>query len=60
MTLAGNLRVDTLNGLRVEEAARGLVLQDQDATIHGPHTLHLVDNTTGTVSRGLLAPGRVL
>ncbi|XP_050701941.1 uncharacterized protein LOC126988145 [Eriocheir sinensis] len=46
MTLAGNLRVETLNGLRVEDAARGLVLQDQDATIHGSHTLHLTANTT--------------
>ena len=47
MTLADDLTVATLNGRQVEVMARDLVLWDQDATIKGPHTLHLAGNSTG-------------
>lgn len=47
LTLAGDLTVASLNGLQVEVAARELVLNDQNATIRGPHALHLAQNSTG-------------
>ncbi|XP_063869289.1 uncharacterized protein LOC135105158 [Scylla paramamosain] len=46
LTLAGNLTVASLNGLQVEVVARELVLRDQNATIRGPHVLHLAQNST--------------
>ncbi|MPC21231.1 hypothetical protein E2C01_014208 [Portunus trituberculatus] len=46
VNLAGDLTVASLNGQQVEVAARQLVLRDQNATIRGPHTLHLAQNST--------------
>lgn len=47
MAINGDLVVRTLNGLNVLEAARNLVLSDEDATVEGPYGLKFLGDVTG-------------